>query len=137
MYRDTEQRDFARHLRNNSTDAERRLWLLLRSQQLTGFKFRRQAAIENYIVDFVCFSKKLIIELDGGQHNETSLKEYDEARTQWLESRGFRILRFWNHDVCQNEDGIVEVIWRALSEPMPTQVSPPSPALPAEGRETA
>jgi very-short-patch-repair endonuclease len=137
MYCDKNQRDFARHLRNNMTDAERRLWRLLRCQQLKGFKFRRQAAIENYVVDFVCFSQKVIMELDGGQHNQARAKDYDNVRTQLLASRGFRVLRFWNHEIFENEDGVAEVIWRALSEATLSQASPPSPALPAEGRETA
>ncbi|MCI0333284.1 MAG: endonuclease domain-containing protein [Planctomycetes bacterium] len=118
------------------TDAERRLWRVLRRQQLKGFKFRRQAAIENYIVDFVCFSNKLVIELDGGQHNEASAIEYDRVRTQWLASRGFRVLRFWNHDVLKRLDGIVDVIWKALTKVASAPISPPSPTLPAEGRES-
>lgn len=136
MYRDAEQREFARYLRNNMTNAERHLWRMLRCQQLKGFKFRRQAAIENYIVDFVCFSKKLVVELDGGQHNEPTVIEYDRIRTRWLNARGFRILRFWNHDVFDNVDGIVEAIWNALQETASAAIPPPSPALSAEGRES-
>jgi very-short-patch-repair endonuclease len=135
MYCNAEQRDFARKLRNNMTDAERQLWRVLRCQQLKGFKFRRQAAIDKYIVHFVCFSNKLVIELDGGQHNEALAIEYDRIRTQWLTSRGFRVLRIWNHDVFENVDGIVDVIWRALQDVAAAAISPPSSALPAEGRE--
>jgi very-short-patch-repair endonuclease len=138
MYRDAEQREFARRLRNNATDAERRLWRVLRCQQLKGFKFRRQAAIENYIVDFVCFPQKLVIELDGGKHNESSSIEYDRTRTQWLESRGFRILRFWNHDVFESEDGVVEVIWNALCAEKPAaNLPPPQPSPPRGGSPSA
>ena len=135
MYRDNNQRDFARYLRNNSTDAECKLWNALQAQQLKGYKFRRQAAIGDYVIDFVCFSCKLIVELDGGQHNDPIKKAYDEKRTAWLRSRGFRVLRFWNHEVLENVDGVVEGIWIAIEELKPAVTPPPSPALPAEGRE--
>lgn len=134
MYNDTNQRDFARGLRNNMTGAERRLWSVLRCRQLKGFKFRRQAAIGKYIVDFVSFDTKLVIELDGGQHNETSNKEYDSARSAWLKKQGFSVLRFWNHEIFENQDDIADVIWKALVEVDPTVAQPPSPALPTEGR---
>jgi very-short-patch-repair endonuclease len=134
MYRDAQQREFARRLRNNMTDAERRLWRVLRCHQLKAFKFRRQAAIDKFVVDFVCFSHKLIIELDGGQHNDTLMIEYDRERTKWLGSRGFHVLRFWNHDVFENLNGVVDVIWKTLQETCLVSTSPPSPTLPAEGR---
>ena len=95
MYRNANQRDFARQLRNQATDAERKLWTILRKRQIAGHKFRRQAAIEQYIVDFVCFETKLIIELDGGQHNKLEMRNYDQLRTECLESLGFNVLRFW------------------------------------------
>ena len=135
MYNSRNQRDFARSLRNNSTPAEKHLWRALRCEQLKGIKFRRQAAIGDYVVDFVSFAHWLIIELDGGQHNETAVKEYDARRTAWLAAQGFRVLRFWNHDVMENLDGVIEVIWRALQEFDAVAGSPPSPTLPAEGRE--
>jgi very-short-patch-repair endonuclease len=136
MPHDRNQRDFARNLRKNSTVAERSLWSILRCEQFKGYKFRRQAAIGDYVVDFVCFSNDLVIELDGGQHNEELAKRYDLLRTAWLESQGFRVLRYWNHEVFENLDGIVEVIWRALSEAEQRQgVKAPSPALPTRGRE--
>ncbi|HEX5471713.1 MAG TPA: endonuclease domain-containing protein [Lacipirellulaceae bacterium] len=135
MYEDRNQRDFARALHNNMTDAGRRLWSLLRSQQLKGLKFRRQAAMGRFVVDFVCFSQKLIIELDGGQHNESSVKEYDDQRTIWLESQGFRVLRIWNHDVFENPDGVVDLIWHALSVFDQLASRTPSSTLPTEGRE--
>ncbi len=75
MYKNPDQREFARAFRKGMTDAERCLWKLLRCKQLTGFKFRRQAAVGDYIVDFVCFPQKLVIELDGGQHNDKSTRE--------------------------------------------------------------
>jgi very-short-patch-repair endonuclease len=103
MYRDQEQRDFARELRNNATEAEVRLWYFLRAEKLR-VKFRRQAAIGAYVVDFVCFSHRLIVELDGPQHLEAEAQAYDTSRTAWLESRGFRVIRIRNQaldeDIC-------------------------------------
>src|SRR5204863_4151265 len=95
MYRDQEQRNFARQLRNQPTDTEKRLWHFLRAGKL-GVKFRRQAAIGAYIVDFVCFSHKLIVELDGPQHLDASARDHDNRRSEWLTSRGFRVIRFRN-----------------------------------------
>ena len=119
MYRDQEQRDFARALRNQPTDSEKRLWRLLRAQQLKGHKFRRQAAIGAYIVDFVCFSHRLIVELDGPQHVEAEAVEHDTRRTEWLASRGFRVLRFRNQELDENIQGVVEGIERALEITLP------------------
>jgi very-short-patch-repair endonuclease len=99
---------FARELRKNSTIAERKLWHLLRSRNFMELKFRRQEPIGNYIVDFVCYEKKLIVELDGGQHNEFS--EKDIPRTKALEKEGYKILRFWNSDVINNIEGVLTVI---------------------------
>ena len=92
MYRDTNQRNFARDLRNQPTEAEKRLWWFLRAERLDGCKFRRQAAIGPYIVGFVCFSHNLIVELDRPQHLEPQAREHDTGRTDWLTSRGFRVL---------------------------------------------
>ncbi|TWT99980.1 hypothetical protein Pla108_09240 [Botrimarina colliarenosi] len=114
MYRDAEQREFARKLRREMTDAERKLWRSLRCEQLRGWKFRRQAAIGAYIVDFVCFDAKLVVELDGGQHNTAEGKHHDLRRTAWLESQGFRVVRFWNHDALEDADALVEAIAFAL-----------------------
>ena len=102
----------ARRLRKDSTEAEGILWNLLRGRQLLGYKFRRQVPMGNYFVDFVCLEEKLIIELDGGQHFEQG--DYDDARTQWLESQGFRVIRFWNSEVSENKDGLLERILDAL-----------------------
>ncbi len=104
--------DFARELRKSMTDAERHLWHRLRRSQIDGCRFRRQAVIGRYVVDFVCFEKRLVIELDGGQHLEQ--QEYDSDRTAWLESQGFRVLRYWNHEVFKELDAILEVISRSL-----------------------
>ena len=106
-------RALARHFRKNPTDAERLLWQRLRRQQL-GFKFRRQAPIGRYIVDFVCFEKKLVIELDGGQHSLQ--RNRDDERTGWLNSQGFRVLRFWNYEVFEELDSVLEAIWNALHQ---------------------
>lgn len=102
----TKQTQHARQLRKNMTDAERRLWQHLRSKQTLGYKFRRQEPIGSYIVDFVCYEKKLIIEVDGGQHLEKQA-EYDKARDAWLKEQGFTVLRFWNNHVLGNTDGVL------------------------------
>ena len=96
----------ARQLRNNSTEAEKYLWYSLRLENL-GCKFRRQVVIGRYIVDFVCFEKKLVVEVDGGQHAKN---EDDQQRDQWLKEQGFEVLRFWNLDVLRNRDGVLEKI---------------------------
>jgi very-short-patch-repair endonuclease len=135
MYRDNDQREFARGLRNQPTDAERRLWHFLRAQKLCGRKFRRQAAIGPYVVDFVCFADKLIVELDGPQHLEPGAVEHDKRRTNWLASRGFRVVRFRNQELDENIRAVVDAIGRALDELEARSQNPPSPTLPAEGRE--
>ncbi|HWP93495.1 MAG TPA: endonuclease domain-containing protein [Thermodesulfobacteriota bacterium] len=106
-------RDRARELRKNPTDAERKLWKHLRLRQLDGHKFRRQHPIGPYIVDFACLEKRLIVEVDGGQHSERVV--YDEERSEWLESQGFRILRFWDNEVLTSVDVVKEVIAEALN----------------------
>ena len=95
----------ARGLRKNPTEAEKKLWSLLRLKQLDGHRFRRQAPIGPYIVDFFCPEAHLIIEVDGGQHGD-ALK-YDEARTTWLTTQGHHVIRFWNNDILQNPDGVL------------------------------
>ncbi|MGE0734356.1 MAG: endonuclease domain-containing protein [Alphaproteobacteria bacterium] len=99
--------DRARTLREQSTDAERRLWSRLRDRQLNGFKFRRQVGLGRYIADFVCFEKKLISELDGGQHADVARAERDEERSAEFGKHGFRVLRFWNNDVLENAEGVL------------------------------
>ena len=109
---------YARDLRMNQSDAEARIWRHLRNRQLYGAKFRRQIAIDPYIVDFICTDHMLIVELDGGQHAEQV--ERDEKRTRFLEDRGFRVLRFWNNDVLANTEGVLEVIMMELQKsPLP------------------
>jgi very-short-patch-repair endonuclease len=132
MYRDHDQRDFVRELRNQPAAAEKRLWHFLRAEKFRGYKFRRQAAIGSYVVDFVCFSARLIVELDGPQHLEPDVARHDERRASWLRSRGYRLMRYRNQELDENIHGVVDAIAGALTELAKT---PPSPALPAEGRE--
>ncbi len=100
-------------LRKELTPAERRLWSRIRNDQL-GVNFRRQHAIGNYIPDFVCIEKKLVIELDGGQHLEQ--QEYDEERTGNLNLLGYKVIRFWNNDVMKNMDGVILTLLNALED---------------------
>jgi very-short-patch-repair endonuclease len=105
----------ARELRATMTEVEMILWHRLRHSQL-GVRFRRQCPIGPYIADFACHDPKLIIELDGGQHSEPEQKEYDERRTEWLRSQSFEIMRFWNFQVNQEIDAVVEAIYRRILE---------------------
>ena len=104
----------ARQLRRNLTEAERHLGGHLRLRQIEGHKFRRQQPLGEYIVDFVCFERRLIIEVDGGQHSEK--KSYDSERDEWLKAQGFSILRFWNHQVLQEIQAVKEIIYKSLEE---------------------
>ena len=108
----------SRNLRKNMTDVERILWAKVRSRQLQGFRFRRQHPIGKYIVDFVCLELKLIIELDGGQH--MNQQQYVTNRSQWLQKNGFKTVRFWNNDILDNLDGIMETICMHLPQPQPS-----------------
>ena len=102
----------ARELRKNLTPIEEKLWTHLRAHRMEGVHFRKQHAIGNYIVDFCSPSKKLIIELDGSQHLEQ--EEYDKERTTFLNSKGYKVLRFWNHQVTNELDTVLNVIWDTL-----------------------
>ena len=102
----------ARELRNNPTDAERVLWGRLRFWQIDGYKFRRQQPLGRYIVDFVCLEKRVIVELDGGQHAQQA--SLDAERDRWLRDEGFTILRFWNHDVLKDVGAVKELIYKTL-----------------------
>lgn len=104
--------EHARQLRKNLTDAEQRLWRCLRYRQLNGRKFRRQQPIGPYIVDFACFENRVVVELDGGQHAGRSIA--DEKRTRWLAAHGFRIVRFWNHEVLADIESVVVAVRQAL-----------------------
>lgn len=96
----------ARRLRQNMTEAERRLWSRLRGGQLNGLKFRRQHSLPPYIVDFYCETRQLVVELDGSQHNEIA----DRARTRFLERQGLVVLRYWDHEVLRQIDAVLEAI---------------------------
>jgi very-short-patch-repair endonuclease len=102
----------ARSLRQNSTDAERKLWHRLRSRQILGLKFVRQDPIGPYVVDFICREQRLIVEVDGSQHADS---KRDAVRDHWLAEHRYRILRFWNNDVLNNIEGVLETIARAVS----------------------
>ena len=108
----------ARDLRWKSTDAENLLWNLLRNRQLIGFKFRRQVPVGGHIADFACLERKLIVELDGGHHPAQAA--YDSKRTQFLESRGFRVLRFWNSQIFEEIVPVQEAILLYLNESTPS-----------------
>lgn len=110
-------RDAARGLRRGQTEAERTLWRHLRNRQVSGVKFRRQHFIAPYIADFCCPEQWLIIELDGGQHAEQ--EKADHRRTVFLESQGYRVIRFWNHEVLENIEGVLEQLETILSNPHP------------------
>jgi very-short-patch-repair endonuclease len=103
----------ARRLRQEKTDAERKLWSIVRNRKLGGFKFRRQVPIDRYFADFVCMEARLVIELDGGQHSEQV--EYDAARTAVLEACGYQVIRFWNSQVLLQPDGVARSILHELN----------------------
>jgi very-short-patch-repair endonuclease len=104
---------FSRRLRINQTDAETKLWQHLRARQIDGHKFVRQAPIGPYFCDFICRERKLVIEVDGGQHADSL---YDQIRSRFLTTNGYRVLRFWNNDVLGNIDGVISAIEAALRE---------------------
>jgi very-short-patch-repair endonuclease len=112
--------EFARDLRRNRTNAERELWLRLRQLKMTGHKFRQQAPIDRFVVDFVCFAKRLIIEIDGATHSTDAEQSRDDSRQQYLVQQGFRVVRFSNEDVYRNLDGVIDTIVCELDAPTPT-----------------
>ena len=115
----------AKQMRRDMTDAERKLWSILRSRQLGGAKFRRQQPIGPFIVDFVCQEAKFIIEADGGQHSDGGA---DERRTAFLESKGYRVHRFWNNQILENPEGVAHLILVALATPHPARAAHESPS---------
>ena len=104
----------ARVLRRNQTNAEKALWAQLADWLTAGAKFRRQHPLGPYVVDFFCFEHKLVIEVDGGQHNEPEVETLDKERTAWLEGEGYKVLRFWNSEVIGNIEGVMARISEAL-----------------------
>ena len=107
-------------MRRAPTEAEHRLWQMLRAKRLSGYKFKRQLPIDSFIADFVCLPHRLVVEADGGQHGT----EADARRDAYLRAQGFRVLRFSNNDIFDNEEGVLESILNALESPLPN----PSPA---------
>ena len=124
MGNEQNRRDRARALRRSATDAEKELWWHLRRKlPLEGTYFRRQMPLGPYFADFCCLKHRLVIELDGGQHGTPEGIDADAARTRYLEGCGFRVLRFWNHQVFTEMEGVLEAIYNALSDPHPLPLS--------------
>jgi very-short-patch-repair endonuclease len=121
----------ARSLRKNMTDVERLLWGRLRNRQLGGYKFRRQHPIGQFFVDFVCLEKKLVIEVDGGQHAMNL--DADVKRSDYLKERGFRVLRFWNNEVLEERESVLSVILSSLFKVDPPHPDPLPPKAGGEG----
>ena len=109
----------AKQMRSDPTPAEHRLWQILRAKRLAGFKFKRQLVIDHYVADFVCIQRRVIVEADGGQHSESA---HDAKRDAYLRAQGFRILRFWNSDIFDNEEGVLTSILDALTAPLPARL---------------
>ena len=105
----------AKSLRKRLTNTERLLWKHLRAKQIEGLKFRRQEPIGKYIVDFVCHEKRIVIEVDGSQHSID--KAIDKERDEWLKEHGYEVMRFWNNEVLENIEGVLEVIRNSLLSP--------------------
>jgi very-short-patch-repair endonuclease len=116
MQQDQSMLRLARRLRHAPTDAEARLWCRLRAGRMLAYKFRRQQPIGRFVVDFSCMRGRLVVELDGGQHLERT--DQDSQRTVWLESQGFKVIRFWNDDVLLRTDLVLEEILRVLEGPV-------------------
>ena len=114
MLRDGGMRSTARVLRRNQTKAERILWGHLANRRTAGAKFRRQQPIGRYIVDFVSFEHRVVVEVDGGQHDELANRRADQTRSGWLETQGYTVMRFWNNEVQENLEGVVHEIRAAL-----------------------
>ena len=119
----------SKHLRHNQTDAERKLWLHLRSRQMNGTKFRRQQPVGRYIVDFFCPESKLVVELDGGHHADQV--QADQRRTEFLTKAGYRVLRFWDNEVLSETEAVLQKIVEELNRPSPR----PSPSRGEGGKK--
>lgn len=117
-------REQAKALRREMTEAEKQIWHRLRSRQTDGYRFRRQVPLGRFIADFVCHEAKLIVETDGGQHDPSS--EEEARRSRFLESQGYRVLRFWNNEVLENPDGVLTAIAQDLYRGHPHPNPPPS-----------
>ncbi|GGE04448.1 hypothetical protein GCM10011529_08540 [Polymorphobacter glacialis] len=121
----------ARSMRKEMTVAERLLWSILRDRRFSEYKFRRQVPVGRFIADFMCYSARLIVEADGGQHAESA---YDESRTLWLEAQDFRVLRFWNSQILTQRRTVLDTLHAALADPSPRSALPSRP-LPQGERE--
>ena len=122
----------ARRLRRASTKAERKLWSVLQRAQMSGFSFRRQHPIGDFVVDFYCTRLRLAVEVDDGQHNFERRQMSDERRTRWLQARGITVLRFWNNEVVENIDGVWDEVARAVAL-LSSRSATPTPTLPLPG----
>ena len=120
----TRSKQRARSLRQRATDAEQLMWAFLRDRRLAGYKFRRQHSIGPYFVDFVSLSEKLVIELDGGLHAERA--NYDEERTRFLQSTGYRVVRYWDHEMLLDPEPVLDDVLRHLQMPFPSPRSSPN-----------
>ncbi|WP_146566389.1 endonuclease domain-containing protein [Posidoniimonas corsicana] len=129
MYQSNDQRAFARALRSNQTEAERQLWSRLRKRQLCDCRFRRQFAVGPFVVDFECSERQVVVELDGGGHNTEAERQRDQRRTQYLESRGYQVLRYWNTDVTDDTDAVLEAIARVLVDRVSGRPHPNPPPV--------
>ncbi len=119
-------------MRHESTDAERKLWSTIRNGRLGGFKFRRQVPVAGYILDFYCIEPRLVVELDGGQHNEPAQARYDQRRTARLTELGIQVMRFTDLEMLKDSGTVAETIFnrlQGLARPSPQ----PSPGVPGEG----
>jgi very-short-patch-repair endonuclease len=117
-------RSTAKRLRESPTAAEDLLWRALRRFPISGTHFRRQVPIGPYVADFACMAARLIIEVDGSQHGRDDNLKHDEARTRWLEAEGYRVLRFWNNDLTNNMDGVLEAIYAVIHGSSSAEVQP-------------
>ena len=132
---DPRKRLLAQRLRANVTEAEQKTWYMIRNRRILGAKFRRQQPIGPYVVDFFCTEFGLIIEIDGSQHAQEQA-DYDRARTRWLESKGYKVIRFWNNDVLLEPRSVADAIYHALLDRgarEPPQSGPVGRAAPPQG----
>ncbi|MGF9758817.1 endonuclease domain-containing protein [Microvirga sp. 0TCS3.31] len=124
-------RERAKQLRSNATEPEQRLWRALKNIPVYGSHFRRQVQIGPYVADFACLKARLVIELDGSHHSQEDVAIKDEHRTRWLESEGYRVVRFWNAELTENMPGVLDTIYAGLyGSPQSEAVALPTPSRP-------
>ena len=117
LYNDPSNKLTRRRLRKDATDAERKLWALLRNRQMDGLKFIRQYSVGSYVLDFYCPEKRLALEIDGGQHGDVDSQRHDAQRDSYLKGLGIHVVRFWNNDVLRNTEGVVQRIREEIGAP--------------------